>query len=125
MCSDRLIKLLVSDWLISNSATVRLKNNILVWGSGYHHYNIAVLVFSKEFLQKKFPTKAGSVESLIQDDEVLAWVHAEMEQYGRSEGLKGFEIPKRIIMEQIPFTVRSPVRKPKGSKKEMTVCSGR
>jgi len=95
---------------------------ISVWGSSYHHFNIAVLVFSKEFLQKKFSTKT-SVESLIQNEEVLAWVHAEMEQYGRSEGLKGFEIPKRIILEKIQFTVRSPVRK--GSKKETTICSGR
>ncbi|CBY31964.1 unnamed protein product [Oikopleura dioica] len=81
-----------------------LVEQIFVWGSSYHHFNIAVLVFSKEFLQKKFSTKT-SVESLIQNEEVLAWVHDEMEQYGRSEGLKGFEIPKRIILEKIQFTV--------------------
>ena len=65
------------------------------------------MVASKEVLQKKFENESVSLES----DELLAWVHAEIEQYGRSEGLKGFEIPKRIIMEQIAFTVRPALEK--------------
>ncbi|KAJ2345412.1 medium-chain fatty acid-CoA ligase faa2, partial [Coemansia sp. RSA 2618] len=80
---------------------------------------VAVVVPNEEFLAREIASTDGLAHlsgkpygELCQDKDVTKMMIKVMDSWGRSNDLKGFEIPKNIFLESEPFSVENGILTP-------------
>ncbi|KAJ2720245.1 medium-chain fatty acid-CoA ligase faa2 [Coemansia sp. Benny D115] len=93
-----------------------LIDQAFVYGDSLQSELVAVVVPNEEFLRRevaKNPKLADlSFADLCKNQEVVQLMLKSINDWGRKSGLKGFEIPRNIYLESVPFTVDNDILTP-------------
>ncbi|KAJ2483759.1 medium-chain fatty acid-CoA ligase faa2 [Coemansia sp. RSA 2131] len=94
-----------------------LIDQIYVHGDSLQSALVAVVVPNEEFLAREIASSlshlAGKPHSeLCLDKDVIKMMISVVDSWGRSNDLKGFEIPKNIFLESDPFSVENDILTP-------------
>ena len=90
---------------------------IFIYGDSLQNYLIAVIYPKSydviEFLKNKDPNVSKeNYKNYFDDQELKTDIIKELDKYGRKNGLKGFELPKKIHLCKEPFSVENQIITP-------------
>jgi len=85
-----------------------LISQIFIWGSSFESYNVAVIVPERDEFQKTFKCEKDSCfETECQDASNRTRFISIINDFGRENGLKGFEVIKSVHLDPEPFSVEN------------------
>ena len=80
-------------------------SQIFIWGSSFESYNVAVIVPEQDEFLKTFKSDSSfamACEDISNRKRFISIIN----DFGRQNGLKGFEVIKSVHLDPNPFSVR-------------------
>ena len=82
-------------------------SQIFIWGSSFESYNVAVIVPEQDEFLKTFKSdSSASFATACDDISIRKRFISIINDFGRLNGLKGFEVIKSVHLDPDPFSVR-------------------
>ena len=82
-------------------------SQIFIWGSSFESYNVAVIVPEQDEFLKTFKSDSNSsFATACEDISNRKRFISIINDFGRQNGLKGFEVIKSVHLDSNPFSVR-------------------
>ena len=82
-------------------------SQIFIWGSSFESYNVAIIVPERDEFLKTFKCDYADFEVACSDNKNKTRFNEIINDFGRQNGLKGFEVIKSVHLDPDPFSVRS------------------
>ena len=84
-----------------------LISQIFIWGSSFESYNVAIIVPEKDEFIKTFKCDSNNFGIACNDNGNRTRFIEIINDFGRQNGLKGFEVIKSVHLDPEPFSVRA------------------
>jgi len=85
-----------------------LISQIFIWGSSFESYNVAVIVPEQDEFLKTFKSdSSASFATACDDISIRKRFILIINDFGRQNGLKGFEVIKSVHLDPDPFSVEN------------------
>ena len=82
-------------------------SQIFIWGSSFESYNVAVIVPEQDEFLKTFKSDSNACfATACEDISNRRRFISIINDFGRQNGLKGFEVIKSVHLDPDPFSVR-------------------
>ena len=96
-------------------------SQIFIYGKSQFSYIIAIIVPNVNKCEEFLKMKNINFSSIYESQELIQEILDSLNTIGRTNNLKGFEIPKKIILSKIPFTIDNNMLSPTLKKKQKEI----